>query len=245
MGNTSTVTCSFTVTVNDNEKPGITCADDVTINTTTGLCTGTTTLTNPTVTDNCPLSLAGNALNFDGTNDYVTIPNESNFDFTNTMTVEVWTKLNPSSTSFLTLISKGDDSWRLHCFPNQNKIQFGTSGLSNTGLSSTTSVSEGNWHHIAAVFTGTQKLIYIDGNLDASTSVTGTIGNSAYQVAFGENLQLTGRYYNGSLDEVRIWSTARTQAQIQANMNLELSTGPHRLAVGAMLAQPLPRRIDG
>ncbi|HNB81982.1 MAG TPA: choice-of-anchor D domain-containing protein, partial [Chitinophagaceae bacterium] len=58
--------CSFDVVVSDNVPPVITCAADVNINNTPGLCSGTTTLTPPTVTDNCSSTL-GNALDFDGT----------------------------------------------------------------------------------------------------------------------------------------------------------------------------------
>lgn len=55
-GNANTSTCTFTVTVNDTQAPSITCAAPVTIGNTPGLCTGTTTLTAPVVTDNCDVA---------------------------------------------------------------------------------------------------------------------------------------------------------------------------------------------
>lgn len=46
--------CSFTVTVNDNELPQITCPANIITNTTPGLCTAVVNYTAPTGTDNCP-----------------------------------------------------------------------------------------------------------------------------------------------------------------------------------------------
>ncbi|HOY32136.1 MAG TPA: HYR domain-containing protein, partial [Bacteroidales bacterium] len=51
-GNTST--CSFTVTVNDNENPAITCPTNITVNNTSGLCGAMVYYTDPAGTDNCP-----------------------------------------------------------------------------------------------------------------------------------------------------------------------------------------------
>lgn len=75
----------------DVTPPTITCAGNVTVNTTPGLCTGTATLTAPTVSDNCSLSITGNALNFDGVNDIVAVNQGSN-SLTGNFTIEGWIK---------------------------------------------------------------------------------------------------------------------------------------------------------
>ena len=90
-------------------------------------------------------------------------------------------------------------------------------------------IVDGAEHHVAAVsdpITGTLKL-YVDGVLQAvNTGSVGagfpTIGNTMpYQIGSGNtNVWL----YKGEVDEVRIWNTARTQAEIQANMNIEPNT---------------------
>jgi hypothetical protein len=79
---------------------------------------------------------------------------------------------------------------------------------------------------VAAVFDGSNKYLYIDGNLDVSAAATGTIFNSSYNVAIGENLEKTGRQFHGEIDEVRIWNIARTQEEIQAAMNATLCNYP-------------------
>ncbi|MFN8396251.1 MAG: HYR domain-containing protein [Bacteroidia bacterium] len=50
----NTATCSFTVTVSDNQAPTITCPANISVNNTSGQCSGTATYTAPVGTDNCP-----------------------------------------------------------------------------------------------------------------------------------------------------------------------------------------------
>ncbi len=50
----TTTTCSFTVTVVDNQAPAITCPANISVNATSGQCTAVVTYTAPVGTDNCP-----------------------------------------------------------------------------------------------------------------------------------------------------------------------------------------------
>jgi hypothetical protein len=91
----------------------------------------------------------------------------------------------------------------------------------NNDLQGSINVADGNWHHIAATWNGATLRLYVDGNADNSAplsthNTTGTtlrIGRRSVGDAQTE-------YFNGSVDEVRIWNIAKTQAQIQASMNL-------------------------
>ena len=159
-------------------------------------------------------------LNFDGTDDYITLSNESNFDFTNQITVEFWMNSNTLPQQWDALIAKGDDSWRIALTSAGNIGFAGTNAF--TDFFSTISVTDGNWHHIAATYDGVNAKIYIDGVLENQIAGSANINNSAYNVSFGENLQAQGRYYNGNMDEVRIWNVARTATQINASKNCEL-----------------------
>ncbi|MBA3706378.1 MAG: hypothetical protein H0W84_10935, partial [Bacteroidetes bacterium] len=60
------------------------------------------------------------ALAFNGSTDYVNIPNESNFDFTSAMTVEAWVKVSAWTTAYQSIVTKGDDGWRLSRFSISN-----------------------------------------------------------------------------------------------------------------------------
>jgi hypothetical protein len=165
----------------------------------------------------------GNALNFEGANGYVSLANEGNFDFTNAMTVAAWIKVNSFTHDWQAIVTKGDGSWRLQRYSNTNFIDFGTAGLSNGDLEGTTNVNDGKWHYVAGVFDGSKKYLYVDGSLDASVSVTGTISTNNQEVEIGANSDWSSqRNFDGLIDEVRIWNVARTQTQIQDNMNTVL-----------------------
>ncbi|SDH37608.1 Ig-like domain-containing protein [Winogradskyella thalassocola] len=159
-------------------------------------------------------------LNFDGS-DYVTLPNEADFDFLNNqMTIEFWMNSNVVPEQWDGLVTKGDDSWRIHLNSSGtiNCAFTGTTGL----LNSTTVVTDGNWHHVSVTLGNDIADLYIDGVLDATMSITGTLNNSSHPVAIGENLQAVGRYFSGDIDDVRIWNVARTAEQINNSLNCEL-----------------------
>jgi Concanavalin A-like lectin/glucanases superfamily len=77
------------------------------------------------------------------------------------------------------------------------------------------------WHHFAATYDGAMVKIYIDGVLATSAVQTGAITTNTNPLTIG-NQPGFPEFFGGSVDEVRIWKVARTQAQIQANMNSEI-----------------------
>uniref|UniRef100_UPI00404AF40E Ig-like domain-containing protein n=2 Tax=Flavobacterium sp. TaxID=239 RepID=UPI00404AF40E len=159
-------------------------------------------------------------LNFDGVNDFITLPNETVFDFTNQMTVEFWMNSNVTPQQWDALVAKGDNSWRV-ALTAAGKINFAGSGGFGDVTSNTT-VVDGDWHHVAVTYNGTNAIIYVDGILDNSIAGTGNISNSNFAVSIGENLQVQGRNYNGNLEEVRFWNVARTAHQVNGAKNCEL-----------------------
>ena len=80
---------------------------------------------------------------------------------------------------------------------------------------------DGNWHHVAATYDGTTRAIYVDGVLQNSDTPTPAAINSPNNLTVGAT-DVTG-YFNGNIDEVRIWSRGLCQAEIQHNLNGELA----------------------
>ncbi len=81
------------------------------------------------------------------------------------------------------------------------------------------SVPVGVWTHVAVTLNGGVVTTYINGQVAA----TGNVGAPAIQAAAGQWLTIgcldaPGRYFGGSMDDVRIWATARSQAEICADM---------------------------
>lgn len=162
-------------------------------------------------------------LNLDGSNDYVELANESNFDFTTEMTVEFWMNSNYTNPEqWDGLITKGDDSWRLHLNAS-GTVNFACTLTSTTAESnSTTVVTDGNWHHIAATLGNETVRLYIDGVEEFTTAAPEALNNSSFPVTIGQNLQQGGRFYYGNMEDVRIWNVTRTAEQIKDSKNCEL-----------------------
>jgi hypothetical protein len=161
----------------------------------------------------------GGALEFDGDGDYVDCGASSDFEIPVNLSITCWIKVNQFDKTWQAIMTTSDSSWRVHRSSSSNNIAWGTSGLSPTDLTGTTDVSTGEWFHIAAVYNGTQKLLYINGNLDASSDSTGNISTSSMPVFIGENSGATNRFWDGLIDDVRIYSRALSETEILGVMS--------------------------
>ena len=160
------------------------------------------------------------ALLFDGKGDWVHIANESNFDFTGQVTVSAWIKVNRFDREWQAIVTKGDSAWRIQRNENQDTLEFACSGLAIPGgnqwgaLYGNSSVNDGKWHHIAGIYDGEKMYIYIDGNVDVSQPASGAIATNDHPVYIGENAEMTGRFWNGLIDDVRVYNYALSAGQI-------------------------------
>lgn len=165
------------------------------------------------------------SLSFDGVDDYVIIPYNSTMNIgSGDFTIEAW--INRSVTGVRHNIIErhsGASGYIIALYVgSDNKIHGDTWEANNpTYLTSNSTVATG-WKHIAFVRSGTTHYIYIDGSLDKSSS--GTVrnfnANAPYNIGRNPDNQF---YFKGLIDEVRFWSVARTETEIQQNMYKELS----------------------
>lgn len=154
------------------------------------------------------------AVRLDGPGSYLSIGNESNFDFTNAMTVACWIKPDTFDATWQAFVCKGDYSWRLHRSGDTNQVNFACSGLSQLDVTGTTDVNDGQWHHIAGIYDGANLYVYVDGNLDASVASTGQIANTGDPVFIGSNASMANREFKGLIDDVCIFNRALTADEI-------------------------------
>ncbi len=184
-----------------------------------------------------PLSLhaqGGWALGFNGSSDLVTITDNS-IDLSGDFTVEFWVKFNDvSSGQMIMSKNRGGQS---HSYEWELGVSMDGDGLirfevgSSTPwafqqLASTTVLTAGTWYHVAATFEGTAMSLYINGTLDngLSNGLTRWTDNVNPPLVLGApTLGSSDGYFNGVLDEVRIWNVARSASDIQSTMNAELT----------------------
>ncbi|MHC4739837.1 MAG: hypothetical protein ACYS9Y_13105, partial [Planctomycetota bacterium] len=163
----------------------------------------------------------GWCLDFPGnTTDYVTIPNESDYDLTGNMTVMAWMKASYIDwRNFSTIIAKGQDptGWALQKAGRDNAMSFyvGVSGMPWDGIKAGVGIFDNQWHHVAGVYDGSNAYIYIDGGLDSnSVPCSGSITTNDYDVYMGLNSQSMGRSWEDLISDVRVYNYALTQSEI-------------------------------
>ena len=178
------------------------------------------------------LSGSGNSLTFNGYSQYVNC-GTADRGITNTLTVEAWVKTTSFQGQFAvtkysnSLFSEsgfefGTVQGRAAIYGRAGKGDYFTSGLS------TTIVSDGRWHHIAGQVAQNVWRIYVDGVLENSNTYAYSGGDlrTPEPMTIGTYTYLTNFYFQGDLDEVRVWRTARTAADIQQNMCRKFATAP-------------------
>ncbi|MBM4026200.1 MAG: hypothetical protein FJ280_12460, partial [Planctomycetes bacterium] len=165
----------------------------------------------------------GDALSFDGLDDYVNCGTDPSLNIRDQITIACWIKVAVFSRTWETILAKGDNSYRMSRSSTGgvaagNSIHFGCNGPTGGNLDATTIVTDNAWHHVVLVYDGTNKIIYIDGREDARVASTGQINESTHPVLIGENAQAIGRYLKGLVDDVRIYNKALTLEQIRKVM---------------------------
>jgi len=171
------------------------------------------------------LEPSGKSVSFNGTTQYLQSNGIGAFDTTRNFTIEMWFKT--ASASDMTLFSngKGDDS--------DDNEQDWTIGLSAGKLSIhnngqivplDANVADGTWHHLAlTVNRSTNLQIFVDGELSKSVSSEdfGSFGNDLFWYGRRSwkvnDSEQSDQYFEGLIDEFRLWSTVRSQDEILYN----------------------------
>lgn len=172
-----------------------------------------------------PVQFSSNGLTFDGNNAKVTVPSVSAYDLSAATggTIELWVNPATPPSGLATLVGNGvpgDVRFSIQLSSTQVGLDMG-SGVNAIDLPDTFTTSN-VWHHFAFVNTGTTTRVYINGNI--LDSIPGSFGTGSNEnLVFGQPVTSSGSAFNGSLDEIRIWNTQRTQPQIQGNMGNTLS----------------------
>jgi hypothetical protein len=158
------------------------------------------------------------ALDFDGTNDYIGLGNDSSLRITTAMTISCWIKTTNSGNNTIIGRELGSGTgrdWKLYL--NNGNVLFWCSADGTAGditvLTSSSTVNDGNWHNLIAVNDGTNQYIYIDGNLNNSNSGGQTINASTTNNYIGSKNGNTF-FFNGSISNVSIWNAGLTSAQV-------------------------------
>lgn len=200
-----------------------------------------------TTTPNCPNDETGvieldvnlpneKSIRFDGVDDYIAL----NKSFTGTnaieeLTVCAWVKVPPGKGGW-SIIDFGESEYFNVSIGDRhgvdNNVQFNThsalDGNSTKNLEGNAIVANNNWHHIACVYDGKKKFIYVDGALDNDSDAHNgkALGSAETRFGFiGDGSEATsfdgtrnGYYFEGQIAMVEMWDRAMVKQEVEARM---------------------------
>lgn len=168
----------------------------------------------------------GGYLSFDGSNDYIVIPNNTALD-TQTPSVEVWVKTNATTQSGF-WFEKGEVNFQYSLFQEAGylvwRMNIGGS-VTNLVVNPTSSyMNTTSWYQVVGTYISGSRRLYINGVLVGSDTQTGTIStnNGGMSIgAYGGFAGAFGRgyFYNGNLSICRVYNRALTPSEVQQNFN--------------------------
>tara|TARA_Y100000310_G_scaffold127943_1_gene127096 strand:- start:828 stop:1547 length:720 start_codon:yes stop_codon:yes gene_type:complete len=174
------------------------------------------------------------SLQFDGTDDYVTCGDDSSLDLTTSLTMSVWfyaegfqggtdvsglcCKLGGSPANGYGFVTR-DNS------PAEERPHF---FIAKAGafkrVDHDVDITANKWYHMAATYDNTTMKLYINGNLVDSSAQSGACGSTATDFEIGRMASSNGNAYEGLVDELSVFNTVLTAAQIRAVYNHGIST---------------------
>lgn len=154
----------------------------------------------------------GSALTFNG-DGYVDMGDPSDLEgFGDSVTVSTWVKIDDTSKT-QTIVGK-DRIYSLDLYNGHFRFLTGQGSWGSDAVVSSVSPVEGEWYHVRAVYNGSEKRLYVNGELNGSTSASGNLGTNSLPFAIGA--YYTGAswdsHLNGSVDEVRVYDTAVSES---------------------------------
>ena len=159
-------------------------------------------------------------LDFDGSNDYVDIDDDNVLDFTSSMSVGAWINSDEGAGE-QAIVSKWFNSGsnaKAYDFRilDSGKVRLnldidGTTEKCGT----TTTVSSDVWYHVVATYDGTNIKMYLNGDLENTCSVSGSISSTDAPLIIGMEDGVTGAEFDGTIDAVGLWSDALTADEVE------------------------------
>ena len=167
------------------------------------------------------------ALSFDGSDDYVQLPASNSILGTDTFTVEAWFKTSYNHPDYgygegrlVNLHRMNTASTAVSLYVEQDKIGLlYYTGSGYVWVKYTVDYDDGVWHHIAVTHDDTTYRLYYDGTEVASQD--DDFGDFGIYPAYLGTYDFSGRFFNGTIDEVRIWDEALSAGDIEASASLK------------------------
>ncbi|WP_339847127.1 choice-of-anchor D domain-containing protein [uncultured Dokdonia sp.] len=164
------------------------------------------------------------SISFNGVADYMDADDVA--DLTGPFTISTWVKpgANANNTD---IISKSNISYtegyalRLTNAMVPRILWENTAGTTEN-LTASIALPQDEWHHIAVIYDGNTATFYIDGIEDTSAVLNTPVSSDQHFLVAATNHQSPTSFFDGTIDEIRVWNQDLSQEQLRFIMNQEI-----------------------
>jgi len=161
----------------------------------------------------------GLAANFDGVNDYISIPHHSIFNLGTSFTLSVWVNISSGAYDAIRIIDKATggtcNGWN---FDTHDSSQPGFRMRMDSScpwINSQSAFSADSWHHLLVTVDNLQATFYLDGMVDGSGRISTPPSNTLDLYIGSAHPSTNDSMFKGQLDEIRMYNRALTPTEIQ------------------------------
>lgn len=167
----------------------------------------------PTAVSGWNAGRKGVGLKFDGSDDYVDCGNDASLS-SSSFTYSAWINITGAGSGnyngIFGYINCGASSSRILL----NSTDFFVIQDAGVGKIHGPNINRNQWYHMVLTFDGTTPLLYIDGKLER-TGDSATFASDTNNIIIGNGAWLATYYFNGQIDEVRIYNRALSAEEIK------------------------------
>lgn len=173
-------------------------------------------------------SANGGSIVFDGTNDYVNIPNATSLNPVNNFTLSCWVNITSLSGVFLGIIDKyisaALNSGYFIDIPNggagkpTSRFRFGNSTNTYYEAIATNALSIGSWYNVVGVYNGSNISLYVNNLLESTTACTGNNTSSSDPIRLGGD-GISTNYTPCKISNTMLYNRALSVSEISQNFN--------------------------
>ena len=157
---------------------------------------------------------------FDGVDDYIDCGDDTSLNITNYVTISAWIKFSATHSDYANIAGRwenGEPSMYSIAVKSDNKIVFLSKNDGETrDATSINTYNDGNWHFVVGYMDGSNVRLNIDNGVEniVGEAYTGDVTENP-TMPFKIGSWETGQYFNGSIDEVKIYNRALSADEIR------------------------------
>ena len=169
----------------------------------------------------------GSALTFDGVNDMVVVNSSASLNLTTAMTLSAWVYPTANQSGWRTILQREVDAYFLNA-SNSNGPRFPSGGGTFSGsvsfVSGSSALPVNTWTHVALTWDGAILRLWVNGAQVASAAQGGVLETNSSPLRIGGNVPY-GEFFQGRLDEIRVYNRALVQSELQTDMATPVGGG--------------------